>query len=974
MVPRTPWEPTIGADQQLRGPPNPAGRQWRPPRIEPAVFDHHRLAGGRRHPRRSATGADGEAFERGQKGCAEADGREAPQLRLDPLVGVIEQMQADAIDAEGFGHGGDDQRQGRDRLDLGQLFDQAVQAAKLAACRRVGFDPGDHGHDVVGVDLEGRHVGHDPPASQHGDPVGYAEDLLQAVGDHENARACRSQLIEQLLDGLGLGDAERRRRLVENQDRRVSQQRPGDGYQLTLPSGEGTDGEQRVGDRDVDAIEEGLGFGQHGSVVEEEPTAALAAEKQVGDGAQVVAQRQVLPDDRHALIAGSLGIGGERLAGDLDGARVGRIAAGHALDEGGFARAVLADEGDDLACSQVEVDAPEHPQGSETLLDAPDAEHGDRRLDRRRCSALHGAVNPRVHLDHSLRHGQPPRKLRLTCEFTPEPVSPRAARRWVQWGRMATRSEVSEVSDEIYAKRWWTLGTLCLALIVIGVDNTILNVALPSIVRDLNATGSQLQLMVDAYTIVFACLLLTAGSLGDRYGRRHALMFGLLWFGLFSGYASTVSSPTQLIIARGLMGVGGAFIYPTTLSILTNTFRDHNERSTAIGIWAGVSGIGIALGPLAGGLLVERFGWSSVFLVNLPICAIALAMSWTFVPNTSDPADSPLDPLGAVLSILGFLFFLYAIIEGPDRGWSSTVVMTGLAIGVALIALFAVWEWYNPAPMLDVRFFKDARFSAASATITLTFFGFYASTFLLTQYFQFILGYSPLKAGVFIIPTAVGLMIGSPIAPRLVSRFGTKRVVVFGLGLVAAAMACYGSNTIMSNVGLGLFVRLMTGLGFGFASVPVTESIMGSLPPSRAGVGSAVNDTTRQTGGALGVAVIGSIFAARYHAAIGDLAFLPPGSRAAAQESIGTSLQTAATIGGAAGKRLVHVANEAYLSSMRVTYAIAVGVIGVAMIVAYRYLPAEATVRPVDASPRTADGAVDGVHLDLGLDHLGDGA
>lgn len=499
-----------------------------------------------------------------------------------------------------------------------------------------------------------------------------------------------------------------------------------------------------------------------------------------------------------------------------------------------------------------------------------------------------------------------------------------------------------QVSDVVHARRWWTLATLCVALIVIGVDNTILNVALPSIVRDLNASGSQLQLMVDAYTIVFACLLLTAGSLGDRYGRRHALMFGLTWFGLSSGLASTVSSPVQLIAARGLMGIGGAFIFPTTLSILTNTFRDPGERAMAIGVWAGVSGIGIALGPLAGGFLVEQFGWGSVFLVNLPICAIALLLSWRFVPNTSDRAESPLDPGGALFSIVGFLFLLYGIIEGPDKGWSSPVVLVALGVGIVFITAFGLWEWRNPAPMLDVRFFKNARFSAASATITLTFFGFYASTFLLTQYFQFILGYSPLKAGVLIVPTAVGLMIGSPLAPRLVNRVGTKQVVILGLVLVAIGMACYASNTIMSDFWLGLLVRLITGLGFGITSAPVTESIMGSLPPSRAGVGSAVNDTTRQTGGALGVAVIGSIFAARYHAVIGKLPFIPASVRAAAHESIGTSLQVAARLGHDTGGRLISVATHAYLSSMRLTYAVSVTIIVIAMIVAYRYLPAHA--------------------------------
>jgi EmrB/QacA subfamily drug resistance transporter len=507
------------------------------------------------------------------------------------------------------------------------------------------------------------------------------------------------------------------------------------------------------------------------------------------------------------------------------------------------------------------------------------------------------------------------------------------------------------VPDHIYARRWWTLGTLCLAVTVIGVDNTILNVALPSIVRKLNATGSQLQLMVDAYTIVFACLLLTSGSLGDRYGRRHALMFGLLWFGLFSGLASTAGSPAQLIVARGLMGVGGAFIFPTTLSVLTNTFREPYERATAIGVWAGVSGIGIALGPLTGGFLVERFGWGSVFLINLPVCSIALLLAWRFVPNTSDPAESPLDPIGALLSIVGFVCLLYAIIEGPDKGWSAPVVLGGLALGVSFIVLFASWEWRNPAPMLDVRFFNNARFSAASATITLTFFGFYASTFLLTQYFQFILRYSPLKAGAMLVPTALGLMTGAPVAPRLVRRFGTKNVVVSGLALVAFAMACYASDTLMSSLVIGLVVRLVTGLGFGITSAPVTESIMGSLPPSRAGVGSAVNDTTRQTGGALGVAVIGSIFAARYHASIGRLLFLAQDQRIRARESIGTSLQTASKVGAGTGAHLRTVATHAFLSSMRVTYTVGVLIVVSAMGVAYRFLPAHAPLAAVETQP-----------------------
>src|SRR5579871_3874585 len=443
-------------------------------------------------------------------------------------------------------------------------------------------------------------------------------------------------------------------------------------------------------------------------------------------------------------------------------------------------------------------------------------------------------------------------------------------------------------AERIHARRWWTLITLCICITVIGVDNTILNVALPSIVRHLNASGSELELMVDGYTIVFACLLLTAGSLGDRYGRRRALLVGLAWFGTFSAVASFAGSPMQLIVDRCLMGLGGAFIYPTTLSILTNTFREPRERAQAIGVWAGVSGLGIALGPLAGGLLVERFGWGSVFLVNVPICSLALVLASVFVPDTSAKEDSPLDPLAAVLSIFGLATALYGVIEGPDKGWGAPVVVVSVVVGVAFLVGFALWEAHNPRPMLDVRFFKNPRFSAASATITLTFAASFGATFLMTQYFQFLLGYSPLKAGIMITPVAVGMMLASPFAPGRVNRFGTKRVVMFGLTLIAISTGCSGSDTIMSGFATGLLTRFVMGLGFGFTTAPVTESIMGSLPVSRAGVGSAVNDTTRQTGGAIGVAVMGTVFAGWYHTSIGRLLFLPPAVRATARESIGT--------------------------------------------------------------------------------------
>jgi EmrB/QacA subfamily drug resistance transporter len=501
------------------------------------------------------------------------------------------------------------------------------------------------------------------------------------------------------------------------------------------------------------------------------------------------------------------------------------------------------------------------------------------------------------------------------------------------------------------ADRWKILGVLCLCVVVIGVDNTILNVALPSIVRSLDASGAQLQWMVDAYTIVFACLLLTAGALGDRYGRRGALVLGLLWFGACSGLASLAQSPIHLVIARGLMGIGGAFIFPTTLSALSNAFTEPEERSRAIGIWAGVSGIGVAVGPLAGGLLVEHLSWHAVFWVNIPICAAAALLVVRYLPSSVDRGESPLDPAGAFLSIAGLCGLLYAIIEAPNGGWTAPGVVAGLTIGGVLLGAFAWWENRTEDPMLDVRFFQNPRFSAASATITIVFFAMFASTFIMTQYFQFILGYSPLKAGMMIAPVALGLLIGSPLAPRLVTGWGTKRVVMLGLVIMTVGFACYASDTIMSSFAVGVIVRFVYGIGMGMTSSPLTESIMGSLPPERAGVGSAVNDTTRQVGGALGVAVLGSVFGARYHRAVDASAAVPIHLRDDARESIGATLRVARQAPDALGSTVRDVGVHAFLTSMRLTFAIGAAIVGAAIFVAYRFVPAHA----IDMEQRVDD-------------------
>jgi EmrB/QacA subfamily drug resistance transporter len=492
----------------------------------------------------------------------------------------------------------------------------------------------------------------------------------------------------------------------------------------------------------------------------------------------------------------------------------------------------------------------------------------------------------------------------------------------------------------IYARRWWTLGVLCLSLTVISIDNTILNVALPHIVEDIGATGSQLQWIIDSYTLVFACLLLTSGSLGDKLGRKGILTIGLFIFGTCSAIAAFSGTPATLIAARGIMGIGGAAIFPTTLSILTNTFQGP-ERAKAIGIWAGVSGLGVAIGPLGGGLLLEHFWWGSVFLINVPVCAAAIVLGHFFVPPSRDLHDTKLDPVGAVLSILGLVGLLFGIIEGPDRGWSSPMVLTGFAMAIVFLGGFAWWESHTDDPMLDVRFFKNPRFSAASATITLNYFALFGSTFLLTEYFQFVLQYSPLKAGAMTAPVAIGLMAAAPNAAKAVTRFGTKNVVVFGLMFVTGALLLYASDSIMSSSWVGGVVRLMFGVGMGFVAAPATESIMGSLPKEKAGVGSAVNDTTRQTGGALGVAVLGSLFAARYRSVIE----VPAGLTAAQDADVRDSIGRAVNVAGQVPSRATEIhdaAADAFKDAMHLAYPVAAAFVVLAAILAWRYLPARA--------------------------------
>jgi EmrB/QacA subfamily drug resistance transporter len=470
--------------------------------------------------------------------------------------------------------------------------------------------------------------------------------------------------------------------------------------------------------------------------------------------------------------------------------------------------------------------------------------------------------------------------------------------------------------SEGYERRWWILGVLCLSLLVIGLDNTILNVALPTLVRDLNATDSQLQWIVDAYVLVFAGLLLTAGSLSDRFGRRSALGLGLLIFGAGSVASAFATSANMLIGTRALMGVGGAFIMPSTLSILTNVFPP-SERGRAIGIWAGVSGLGIGLGPVVGGLLLNHFWWGSVFLVNVPIVIFAFVAGRLIVPNSKDPAAPRVDPLGVVLSISGLVTLVYAIIEAPNHGWTDPVIMLEFAVATVLLGSFVWWELRTDHPMLNVRFFENPRFTAANVSITLVFFALFGSLFFLTQYLQFILGYTPLQAGLRTAPIALVIVIVAPITGLLVHRLGNKVLVCTGMAVVAVGLFLMSRLTGSSGYGHVLESMIILATGMSLAMTPATESVMGSLPKDKAGVGSAMNDTTRQIGGALGVAVLGSVFTAAYSSGLTEaLTRIPAQLAADVESSVGAALGVARSIGGSAGRALAGVATDSFIDAM----------------------------------------------------------
>jgi EmrB/QacA subfamily drug resistance transporter len=451
---------------------------------------------------------------------------------------------------------------------------------------------------------------------------------------------------------------------------------------------------------------------------------------------------------------------------------------------------------------------------------------------------------------------------------------------------------------------------------------------------------------MDAYVLVFAGLLLAAGSLGDRFGRRRALQFGLVVFALGSVSSALSGSSEMLIASRALMGVGGAFIMPATLSIISNIFPAE-ERGKAIAAWAAVSGLGIVLGPIAGGVLLESFNWSAVFWVNIPLIAVALVAGRALIPESRDPDPWPIDLPGVALSIGALVSLTWAIIEAPGRGWMDPTVLGVFGAGAVMAAAFIAWELRTPTPMLEMRLFRNPRFSAASASLTIAFASMMGVIFLFTQYLQSVLGYTALEAGVAMLPTGVSLIIAAPISAKLDARFGTKLVVAGGLATVALGLGI-GAALDVSSSYLQVAASLAAfGAGMGLCMAPTTDAVMGAVPLEMAGVGSAMNDATRMVGGALGIAILGSVASSGYGAGVeSSVQGLPAGAAEAAGDSVGAAVAVAAHTGGPAGDALRGAAEAAFVSGMNDAYLVGIGMLVAGAVAALRYLPARGSDQP----------------------------
>ncbi|MEU9575004.1 MFS transporter [Streptomyces massasporeus] len=499
------------------------------------------------------------------------------------------------------------------------------------------------------------------------------------------------------------------------------------------------------------------------------------------------------------------------------------------------------------------------------------------------------------------------------------------------------------VPEAVHRRRWAILGVLMLSLLIVVLDNSILNVAIKTISTPaptgLGATQSQLEWAINAYTLVFAGLLFTAGLLGDRLGRKKVLIGGLAVFGLGSALAAFSGSPGELIAFRAVMGLGAAFVMPATLAVLMNVF-EREEQPKAIGIWGGGVGLAVAIGPITGGVLLEHFWWGSVFLVNVPIVVFGLALMLWLVPDSRDPRPGRIDPVGVVLSVVGLVLLVYGIIKGGQLAdFIDATVLATIAAGLAVLVAFVVFEKRSDHPSIDVTYFKDKVFSAAIAAIALVFFALMGVTFFAVFYTQSVRGYSPLQTGLLMLPLAAAQLIFAPRARLVVDRFGNRVTTTAGMLVIAAMLAAFATLDADTPIWILEVIFFLMGAGMAHIMTPVSVVIMQALPREKAGSASALSNTFRQVGGALGVAVLGSVLSTAYRTDIEDkLGVLPPALRHTAGESIEATLGVADKLG-PRGESLVAPAHDAFLHAMHTTALWGAGIALIGAVVVALFLP-----------------------------------
>ncbi|MET7335280.1 MFS transporter [Nonomuraea sp. NPDC005650] len=499
-----------------------------------------------------------------------------------------------------------------------------------------------------------------------------------------------------------------------------------------------------------------------------------------------------------------------------------------------------------------------------------------------------------------------------------------------------------------HPRRWGILGVLVFSLLAVVLDNTILNVAMKTIADKtvgLGATQSELEWAINSYTLVFAGLLFTFGVIGDRTGRKRMLFIGMALFGLASLASAYSQDPTQLILARAAMGIGGAAIMPATLAIISNVFPP-GERGKAIGVWAGGVGLAVAIGPITGGLLIQHFWWGSVFLINVPIVIVAMILIATFVPESRDPKPSKLDPVGVLLSIIGLVAVVYGIIRGGGLGTVlSAEVLVPTLLGLVVLGVFVWWERRIDHPIFDVRNFGNVRFSSAIGMMGIVFFAMMGGMFFLTFYLQTVLGFSPVQAGALMIPFAAAQLIFAPLSQRVNERFGAKLSATVSMIVVTGALASYALMDQDTPIVLIEVIFFVQGAAMANIMPPATTAIMESLPREKAGVGSAMSNTVRQVAGALGVAVLGSVLSSNYRGEITpSLAGLPADVQHTAGESIVQTMGVAQALG-ERGQALIKPAFDAFVDGMHVTALVSAVIALVGVAVVAKWMPGKA--RPV---------------------------